>query len=86
MLLDVVEAKGEDLNNDLKEDFGPRLFFRFLFHKSTISNINKNFLSRRKPLLPIRWKDAPSPKIPKMFPKLLAVVTNIIADLEAGLF
>ena len=32
MLLDVVEAEGEDLDDDLKKDFGPRLFFRFLFH------------------------------------------------------
>ena len=34
VLLDVVEAEGEDLDDDLKKDFGPRLFFRFLFHKS----------------------------------------------------
>ena len=33
VLLDVVEAEGEDFEDDLKEDFGPRLFFRFLFHK-----------------------------------------------------
>ena len=32
MLLDVVEAEGEDFEDDLKEDFGPRLFFRFVFH------------------------------------------------------
>ena len=27
VLLDVVEAKGEDLEDDLKEDFGPGLVF-----------------------------------------------------------
>ena len=36
MLLNVVEAEGEDLEDDLKEDFGPRLFFVcvLLFHGS----------------------------------------------------
>ena len=34
VLLDVVEAEGEDLDDNLKKDFGPRLFFRFLFHDS----------------------------------------------------
>ncbi len=32
MFLDVVETKGEDLDDDLKEDFSPGLFFRFVFH------------------------------------------------------
>ena len=32
MLLDVVEAKSEDFDNDLKEDLSPGLFFRFVFH------------------------------------------------------
>jgi hypothetical protein len=39
MLLDVVEAEGEDLDDDLKEDFGPvglLLFLLFLFHKDKI--------------------------------------------------
>ena len=34
MTLQMVEAEGEDLDDDLKEDFGPRLFFRFVFHRS----------------------------------------------------
>ena len=38
VLLDVVEAESEDLEDDLKEDFGPIFFFRFLFHKSTIKD------------------------------------------------
>ena len=36
MLPDVIEAEGEDLDDDLKEDFGPvglLLFLLFLFHK-----------------------------------------------------
>ena len=46
MLLDVVEAEGEDLDDDLKKDFGPRLFFRFVFHKSKMSkNGSKNYLA-----------------------------------------
>ena len=36
VLPDVIEAEGEDLDDDLKEDFGPvglLLFLLFLFHK-----------------------------------------------------
>ena len=43
MLLDVVEAEGEDLDDDLKDDFGPillRIFcnrrFRFLFRHGSV--------------------------------------------------
>ena len=36
MLLDVVEAKGEDLDDYLKEDFGPIFLFVFVFHGSII--------------------------------------------------
>ena len=32
VLFYMVEAEGEDLDDDLKEDFGPGLFFRFSFH------------------------------------------------------
>ena len=41
MFLDVVEAKGEDLEDDLKEDFGPRLFFRFGFHNLVVLKIKQ---------------------------------------------
>ncbi len=32
MFLDVIETKGKDLDDDLKEDFRPGLFFLFVFH------------------------------------------------------
>jgi len=32
MFLDVVETKGKDLEDDLKEDFRPAVFFLFVFH------------------------------------------------------
>lgn len=32
VLLDVVEAKGQDLNNHFKKDFRPVFFFVFCFH------------------------------------------------------
>ncbi len=36
MLLDVVEAKGEDLEDYLKEDFRPIVFLIFVLHKSKL--------------------------------------------------
>ena len=41
MFLDVVEAKGEDLDNDLKEDFGPTVFFLFVFHNVVVLKIKQ---------------------------------------------
>ena len=37
VLLDVIEAEGEDLEDDLKEDFRPIAFFVFSFHRSKIT-------------------------------------------------
>ena len=44
MFLDVIEAKGDDFEDDLKEDFRPGLFFRFIFlcHKGAINFIFHN--------------------------------------------
>ena len=36
VLLDVVEAEGEDFEDDLKQDFGPIHFLIFVFHKIKI--------------------------------------------------
>jgi len=41
MFLDVVETKGEDLDDDLKEDFRPGLFFRFVFHNVVVLKIKQ---------------------------------------------
>jgi hypothetical protein len=41
VLLDVVEAKSEDFDNDLKEDFRPGLFFRFVFHNVVVLKIKQ---------------------------------------------
>ena len=38
VLLEVVEAEGEDLEDYLKEDFRPILLFSFVLHKSKIVN------------------------------------------------
>ena len=41
MFLDVIETKGEDLDNDLKEDFGPTVFFLFVFHNVVVLKIKQ---------------------------------------------
>ena len=41
MFLDVVETKGKDLEDDLKEDLSPGLFFRFFFHNVVVLKIKQ---------------------------------------------